>query len=82
MARSKCIAILIASVIGAWGCGGDDNDSGGSAGSGGSGGSVQNACNNDSDQQGTISNPGYPNEFWGCYDTADTDIELSVNACV
>jgi hypothetical protein len=43
---------------------------------------VQNACNNDSDHQGTISNPEYANEFWGCYDTADTDIEQSVDTCV
>jgi hypothetical protein len=42
---------------------------------------VRNACNNDSDHQGTISNPEYANEFWGCYDAADTDIEQSVNTC-
>ncbi len=56
-------------------------NTGGDAGSGGSGGSVQNACNNDSDHQGTISNPEYANEFWGCYDAADTDIEQSVDTC-
>lgn len=89
MVRSKCIAILVLSAIGVWGCGDDGNGSGGSGGSGASGGSggsgesPQQACNNESDLQATIGNvEDYAPTFWGCYDTADTDLESSVDACM
>jgi hypothetical protein len=91
MARKKTLLVILAVAIGAWGCGGDSDGTGGTAGTGGiagtggtagtGGGGLTTTCNEEPDLSLTT-NPEFSGQFWGCYDTADMDIVLSVDSCL